>query len=92
MRFPRSLFRRGGISGIGAFSPRFTVSLRNVRVRPLDLHETLAADRVTAAPRVVEMIRISSKADGAIFGVAIEHDLERLAVDKRFVGEGDFAL
>lgn len=67
-----------GAVGLGVV---FAMVLREVRLGALDLHEAFAADGLVAAPGVVEEGRVVEEADGALGGVLVEGDLERLAID-----------
>jgi hypothetical protein len=51
------------------------VSLGEVRIRALDLHKALAANRLVAAPGVIQVWRISQEADGAFRCILVQKDL-----------------
>jgi hypothetical protein len=53
-----------------------------MRIRPLDLHKALAADRLVATPRVVQVWRVRQETDGAIDGILVQKDFNGLSIDK----------
>lgn len=62
-----------------------------VRIRSFNLHETLAADRLVTASRVVEVRRVSKEANRAFGCILVQVNLERLAVNKWVIGQVDLA-
>lgn len=56
----------------------------------LDLHETLAANWLIAAPSVVEIRWVCEEADGALGRIFVQENLERLPVHKRILRKLDF--
>jgi hypothetical protein len=67
------------------------MAFREVWVRPLDLHETFAADGLVAASSVVEVGRVVQEANWALATFLVQKHLKRLSINEGVVGKLDFS-
>jgi len=82
----KHLWRVVGIQALVGI-PRSTVRvvLGQMRVGALDLDKALAANGLVAAAGAIEVGGIRKETDGALRGVLVQVDLDRLTVDERIV-------
>ena len=82
----------GGLLGVFVLVVGVVVALGEVRIRALDLYKTLTTDRLGAASGLIEVRRISEKADWTFGCVLVEENFHGLAINKRVVwGDSDLA-
>jgi len=67
------------------------MTIGEVGIRSLDLNEAFAADRLVAAPRVIQIRGIVQEADGAFNCIFVQEHLDRLSIDEGIVRQLDFA-